>query len=205
MFTIDLSTPDANDLVFQSFSNPHGVRTTPIWPTFFFLRHLRHSYLTKYDRMIECAHEKQEKQEHITTVNDSLPTPKINSLQNTDSLPTPWTHSQHQKPTHFQHKKQFSAPRASRFFRFPIGTEASLLETHHKQTLHGKWSTLRKPSRNNTSSLIHVPVGWGGVGWDDNVHVPMHTPCTATSSAFLLLSRDRHSSFMISYRWGGGS
>ena len=64
MFTIDLSTPDANDLVFQSFSNPHGVRTTPIWPTFFFLRHLRHSYLTKYDRMIECAHEKQE---HITT------------------------------------------------------------------------------------------------------------------------------------------
>lgn len=54
-------------IVVQSFSNPHGVRTTPIWPTFFFLRHLRHSYLTKYDRMIECAHEKQEKQEHITT------------------------------------------------------------------------------------------------------------------------------------------
>ena len=35
--------------------------------------------------------------------------------------------------------------------------------------------------------LIHdqLPVGCGGVGWDNNVHVPAHTG-TATSSSFLL-------------------
>ena len=39
--------------------------------------------------------------------------------------------------------------------------------------------------------LFHdqLPVGWGGVGWDNNV--------------LLLSCRHRHCSFMISYRWGG--
>jgi len=68
------------------------------------------------------------------------------------------THFQHQKSTHFKHRltpntmnslptpKTNSLPtqkavfgaEGESIFRFPIGTEASLLETHHKQTLHGK-------------------------------------------------------------------
>ena len=50
-------------------------------------------------------------------VNNSLPTPKINSL-----------------PT----QKALFGVQGESIFRFPIGTEASLLETHHKQTLQGK-------------------------------------------------------------------
>ena len=92
------------------------------------------------------------------------------------------THFQHQKSTHFQHrltpntKNSLPTPKINSLptqkalfgvegesvFRFPIGTEASLLEPHHKQTLQGKWSTLRNPSRGFN------PLGWG-VG---NIRVP---------------------------------
>ena len=50
------------------------------------------------------------------------------------------------------------------------------------------------------------PLGWSvtaGVGWGNNVHVPVHTQAHPTCSSFLLSSRHRHYSFMISYRWGG--
>ena len=40
------------------------------------------------------------------------------------------------------------------------------------------------------------------MGWDNNVHVPVHTG-TANSSSFLLSCRHRHCSFMISCCWGG--
>ena len=86
------------------------------------------------------------------------------------------THFQHRKSTHFQHrltpntKNSLPTPKINSLptqkalfgvegesiFHFPIGTEASLLEPHHKQTLQGKWSTLRKPSRGFN------PLGWGG-------------------------------------------
>ena len=86
------------------------------------------------------------------------------------------THFQHQKSTHFQHrltpntKNSLPTPKINSLptqkalfgvegestFRFPIGTEASLLEPHHKQTLQGKWSTLRNPARGFN------PLGWGG-------------------------------------------
>ena len=76
-------------------------------------------------------------------------------------------------------------------------------------------------------------MGWGGVGWANNVHVPVHThtanliifllssrhrhlsgdgvgwgdnvhvPGTATLSSFLLSCRHRHYSWLISYRWVG--
>ena len=68
------------------------------------------------------------------------------------------THFQHQNSTHFQHrltpntKNSLPTPKINSLptqkalfgvegestFRFPIGTEASLLEPHHKQTLQGK-------------------------------------------------------------------
>ena len=47
----------------------------------------------------------------------------------------------------------------------------------------------------------HLPVRWGGVGWYRSCS-RAHTG-TATFSSFLLSSRHRHYSFMITYRWGG--
>ena len=64
-------------------------------------------------------HRKSTHSQHRLTPNtkNSLPTPKINSL-----------------PT----QKALFGVEGESIFHFPIGTEASLLEPHHKQTLHGK-------------------------------------------------------------------
>ena len=64
-------------------------------------------------------HQKSTHSQHRLTPNtkNSLPTPKINSL-----------------PT----QKALFGVEGESIFHFPIGTEASLLEPHHKQTLHSK-------------------------------------------------------------------
>jgi hypothetical protein len=58
------------------------------------------------------------------------------------------------------------------------------LKASHLRTLQTSHPRTEKPRHPRTKSghprtlmlgTSHFGLGWGGVGWDDNVHVPMHT------------------------------
>ena len=53
--------------------------------------------------------------------------------------------------------------------------------------------------------LFHdqLPLEWGRVGWDNNVHVPVRTQAQQPHHLSCCPADNRHCSFMISYLWGG--